>query len=133
MNSFLLFWVRAGRKYSKIREDERLREKSVRLGIRSIVQSIACAALMVLSIWLLTTCLGNLQGSDNSFILNIAGVIIGAGCAVALLIQGMVGSLIYLVYQFKLNRRPVRWIGLAIWIAALVAVIVIAVLLFAAL
>lgn len=133
MNSFLLFWVRAGRKYSKIREDERLREKSVRLGIRSIVQSIACAALMVLSIWLLTTCLGNLQGSDNSFILNITGVIIGAGCAVALLIQGMVGSLIYLVYQFKLNRRPVRWIGLAIWIAALVAVIVTAVLLFAAL
>lgn len=133
MRSFFLFWVRAGRKYSKLSRDEGLREKSVRLGVRSVVQSIVGAALIVLSVWLLTACLGNLQDGGNSFILNILGVIVGAACAVALLIQGMVGSLVYLVYQFKLNGRPVRWIALAVWIAAIVAVIVVAALMFAGL
>lgn len=131
LGGILLFWVKAGRRYEKLKNNEEKRDKSVSLGVRSIVQSVICAALAIVALLGLHFFLENLNGTLDSFgpILSLLGVIVTAVLALALLIQGIFGSLVYMVYQFKLNKQPMRFVALIVWILAIAAVVTAALLL----
>ncbi len=132
---FLRFWLRTERRYKKIRNDEKLRPNSVRLGVQSITESIVFAVLVSLCIWLLSLCAENYQsvsaGAGGRLpVLSIIGMAAAAIAAFILFVRGMIGALICLVYQFKLNRCAVRWIALIVWILAIAGIIIFAAMIF---
>ncbi len=137
IGSFFTFWLRAGRKYKSLKNNEEKRDKSVSLGVRSIVQTLICGVLAVFCIWGLSFCAQNLNAvltgsSDAGFpILSIIGVAAFGLATLALFVQGVIGGLIYLIYQFKLNKRAIRYVALVIWLLAIIALIVFAVLMLA--
>lgn len=128
---FFAFWTRATRRYDKLKNDERLRESSADLGVRAIVRSLICGALFCGFIWLAALCVKDfqsVQAGNGGTLLSILGIVVGLLGAFFTFVQGAIGGLIYLVYQFKLNRKPVRWVALAVWLIVVVGTVVFAVL-----
>lgn len=126
---FLFFWTPIARKYEMLKNDEERRPKSVTMGVRSIIQSVLCGIFTVLALIGLSFCIQNFTGNGQMPIFTIIGGVAAVVAAVALFINGVIGGLIYMVYQFKLNKRAIRWIALAVWLVVIVAVIVFAVIL----
>ena len=135
-NKLFSFWTRGERKYSLIKNDEEKRDTSVKLGVRSIVESIysgVLAVLFLLGLYFCVTNLINIKLGDGTYgmpILTIIGIVICAMCALVCLFEGMGGALLYMIYQFKLNKKPVRWVALALWLVMVVAIIVFAIIVF---
>lgn len=134
IGGFFTFWVKASRKYRRLEENESKRETSSSLGVRAIVQSVVCGALTVLALLGLYYCTKNFVsiGSDGGIypIITVIGMIATAFIALAFFVQGVGGALVYMIYQFKLNKKPVRWVALAVWLLVIVAIIVFAALTF---
>lgn len=131
VGKFFAFWTKASNRYVRLKDDEGQRETSQTLGVRSIVRTLTGVVLFVALVWLLVACIGNFRsvqsGSGGSLpILSIIGIVFGAVGALAAFVQGVLGGLIYLIYQFKLNRRPVRWIALSVWLLSLIGMVVFA-------
>ncbi len=106
-----------------IKNDEEKRYKSKRFGIASILSSVICVAFTVPVVfgvkWIT---------SDDM------GIILTIGSAIVALI-GLFGILAALykaieswAFQLYINKRPITWISLAVWIAAIIAIPVILVL-----
>lgn len=134
--NFFTFWLVINRKYKKLEQNEEKKEKSIYLGVRSIVQSLICGVLVVLFLWGLQACFSSFSditagtSSGGSAILSIIGIVATAIGAVSCFVQGVVGGLLYMVYQFKLNKKGVRWVALAVWILVMIAIVVFACLIF---
>lgn len=130
------FWIRVEGKYSRIKNDEEKRDISVKLGVRSIVETIYSGVLAILLLLGLYFCVNNLlnirmgDGTYGMPLLTILGIIVCGMCALICLFEGMGGALLYMIYQFKLNKKPVRWVALAVWLAMMVAIIVFAIIVF---
>lgn len=123
INRFFTFWLSADRKYQSIKNDKEKRKKSVSLGVQSIVQSILCGALVVLLLLGFVPCYHYFFGDEGGRIFALVGMILCAIMALLFFIQGVIGGLIYMVYQFKLNKRSVRWLALLVWILVIIAVV----------
>lgn len=132
IGNFFTFWVKIERRYDKIKGDETKRENSVSLGVRSVIQSIVCGALTVLALWGLSRCVANFTSgfSHGLPVLTIIGMVVTAFCALALFVQGVVGGLLYMVYQLKLNKKAVGFAALVVWILVIAAIVVLALLMF---
>ncbi|MGN1060108.1 MAG: hypothetical protein ACI4QN_00095 [Candidatus Coproplasma sp.] len=136
ISNMFSFWIRIEGKYSRIKNDEEKRDISVKLGVRSIVETIYSGILVILLLLGLYFCVNNLlntrvgDGTYSMPLLTIIGIIVCGVGALICLFQGMGGSLLYMVYQFKLNKKPVRWVALALWLAMIVAIIVFAIIVF---
>lgn len=104
-------------KASELRRDEEIRSKTVGFAISSIVYSlIAVGAVLIgalsFSIW------------EASGILMIFVIVI----TIALFAGGVVtfiGALLRLIAQFTLNRKPMTWIALVVFILAIIAAVLI--------
>ena len=127
---FFTFWVTAANRYNRLKANEEKREKSVSLGVRSIVTCIFTAAAAILCVWGLHACIGFLDDGSLGFVIVLILTICLAAVLIAALVQGLIGSLLYLIYQFKLNKRAVRWVALCVWLATLIAVIAVTVIIF---
>lgn len=134
IGGFFTFWMKAGRKYRRLEEDENKRETSSSLGVRSIVQSVVCGALTVLALLGLYYCTENFVDIGNGGgiypVLTIIGMVATAFIALAFFVQGVGGALVYMIYQFKLNKKSVRWVALAVWFLVIVAIVVFSALTF---
>jgi len=106
-----------------IKQDEEKRNKSVRFGVASIISAVTCVAFtipLLFGIKWIT--------SDDM------GIVLTIGSAIVALI-GLFGILAALykaieswAFQLYINKRPITWISLAVWIAAIIAIPVILVL-----
>ena len=132
IGDFIFFWVRAFTKYQRIKENEEKRATSVKLGVRSIVQSIIAAAALVLCAFGMKLCLNNLSSSTATLpVFTVIGLVLFIGIAIVSLIQGMLGAMMYWIYQLKLNKKPIGYAAMAVWIVCLIAAIAVSILILA--
>ena len=129
LGSFLTFWTRISCKYDRLRANDIKRDRSIALGVQSILQSILCGGMSVLSLFGVYYCIyGFSHGTLPIF--SLIGLFVCAVAAVAFFVQGVIGALIYMIYQFKLNRRGVRWAAFVVWFLSIAAVCASAYLIF---
>lgn len=116
--NMLRFWTKAENAYNTIKQDESRTEASVSLGVRGIIQSVLSAVVVALCVVGGVFCA---QKIDFELIglLYILGMVVLFLCGLAILVQGFIGALIYVIYQMKLNKRAVGWISLVIWFICL--------------
>lgn len=127
IGKFFTFWNSISLKYDKLKNNEEKREKSVNLGVQSIVQTILFGALAFFAAWGFCICFKNFVSPEGVSswwpVLSMIGFIVCGPVAVVSFIEGIIGGLLYMIYQFKLNKRAIRWVSLAVWILVFVAVI----------
>lgn len=105
----------------RIREDETRREKSVGFAISSIILSLFSVALAVGGVFLLKLLL---DGDNDALVLLIFTI---AGLAVCFIgaLTTLVNSLLRVIAQLSINRKVIGWVALAVFIAAVIAIIII--------
>lgn len=120
-------WLMTSRvNYNRISADPERKQKTVFFGVYSIIMSVAMATLFLLCVWATIVCVNALGGND----LGLSDLAVGAFilmlviCAVILLAEYICGGLIGVVYQFRCNKRPIRWAALAVFVATAVGMIV---------
>ena len=113
-------------RYNRISADPERKQKTVFFGVYSIIMSIAMGALFVLCVWGTLACVDALDGNS----LGLGELAVGAFivvlviCAVILLAEYISGGLVGVIYQFRCNKRPIRWVALAVFVATAVGMIV---------
>lgn len=125
--SFFTFWINIRAKYDRIKNNEERREKSVRMGVRSIIQTVLCSVIAVLAFYGAVVCLKYTASVNLGMILSLIAGIFCILATLVSLIQGVLGGMLYMIYQLRLNRRPIGWVALAIWLLLVIAIIVFAV------
>ncbi|MDE5601594.1 MAG: hypothetical protein K2J16_03755 [Clostridia bacterium] len=110
---FLTFWSRLSTKYNRIASDPELREKSICFGVESIVSSILGAVIIVL-------CALGISALVNGSTLGIIFVVLLAIVAVVSLVQLIVRGLITMIYQRRLNKKPIGTSALIFWVWSVV-------------
>lgn len=121
---FFTFWTTAASKYKRLKANEEKRDKSVSLGVESIIHCISTVIVVLLCVWGLSACIGFLSDPSLGFIMVLILTVALAAMIIVAIVQGFIGGLIYLIYQFKLNKRAVRWVALAVWLFVFVAIVV---------
>ena len=94
------------------RQDEESRRKSVRFGILSIIFSIVAVPLSAGAAFLISLMTGGNSAAVLLFIFTIAGILVCAGGAILMLLNG----LIRLIAQLTINRNAAGWIALVVFI-----------------
>ncbi len=120
---FFAFWVSASNTFNKLRNDDELRPKTVRMGVNSIVMTVVACVFTFLGGWGALTCF-NLISSGDSFLLPLLGLILSLAAAIGGLARGFICSLMYWIYQLRLNKKPIGYVALALWILGIVGVVV---------
>ncbi|MCH5351489.1 MAG: hypothetical protein J1F39_05950 [Clostridiales bacterium] len=123
---FLRFWTSISNQYERIKSDPVRREKSVSMGVRSIIQTLLCAVIAAASfyggIYIATHFIGAVY-EVITLVFWIAGVAAMFLVSAMSVFMGIIGGLMYLIYQFRLNKRAIRWIALVVWIIAVIAAV----------
>ena len=128
---FFTFWINVSVEYDKLKENPETREKSVQMGVKSLVMSIVGLITTVGFAFLAYVCFAGVAGSGLAGLLELVGGIICAIIALVCLIDLVFASLMYAIYQRKLNKKPVGVAALTIsltLIIATIAAVVVAVL-----
>lgn len=116
---FLGYWIKIREHYDRICEDGTRRETSISMGVRSIVQTLICTALTVAcfygGVWMATHFF-TVTYELFTFIFWITAVVGLFAMMAFSVLFGIVGGFFYMYYQFRLNRRAIRWIALVVWI-----------------
>ena len=128
LENIIRFWEKADRKYNKIKADEAQKETSVSLGVRGIIQAVLSAVVVALFVFGGVFCATKIE-FELAGLLYLLGTIIAFLCGLAILVQGLVGALIFIIYQMKLNKRTIGWIALIIWFLCLGGAIAVSVVL----
>ena len=123
-------------KYDQIiRKDKK--ETSVSFGVGGIISSVftvAFAFLLAVGIATIASINGIRSGSFGTaiglFISNIflgfLAAVVGGSCAFLLIIN----SLMDVIYQFKMNKKPIRFVTLIIFLASVIASVALVILSF---
>ncbi len=138
LNNFICFWSKARVKYNHLSRDEENRETSGWFGKRAIAYSIIGLAFVALSLWAVSALwshITNIDIADGQADFPIFSIIALIACAVVAVVcffKCTIYALVLLRYQFRLNKRALRWGALITWLICIVGEIVIAILLFTA-
>lgn len=124
--NLLMFWSRVARKYDYLKKDPEKSEKSVSLGITSLILSILGIALTVGFAVLAFICFSNLD--SGAFILPLVGAIFSTFAAIGCFVDLVLASIVYAVYQMKLNKKPIGKAALVISLLITVATIVVVII-----
>ena len=119
LSKAFLFWVSASREFDKIKQDPQKSEKSVRFGVRSLILSIVGMIVTVGFSYLAYVCFNSASANGLSGILIVIGGALCVLIAIVCLVEMVLASLLYAIYQRKLNKRK---IGLAALIVSLVLI-----------
>ena len=128
LGNIIRFWEKADRKYNKIKADEVQNETIVSLGVRGIIQAVLAAVVVALLVFGGVFCATKIE-FELAGLLYLLGTIIAFLWGLAILVQGLVGALIFIIYQMKLNKRAIGWIALIIWFLCLGGAIAVSVVL----
>ncbi len=120
--NFIMYFTNMSVRYDRIVSDPNRREKSVWFGVQSLVASLFGAAVIILCAFGISA----LMKEDN--IVTLVFIILLVVIMLVAILECRVRGLISMMYQLRVNKKPVGWIALAIWIVALVLEIVISAL-----
>ena len=112
-NTFL-FWLSVSRKYDVLKENPVQRQNSVRLGVTSLIMSIVGMIATVAFAFFTYWCFTSIEGSGLLFFFVLLGGIFCAIITLTLFVDLVLASLVYAIYQLKLNRRPIGIVALVI-------------------
>ena len=104
--------------YNRIISDPEKREKSVYFGVQSIITSIVGATMVILCAFGVSA----LLRSDGG-IVAIVFIALLALLMVVGLFEFTLRGLVAMIYQLRVNKRPIGWVALAVWIATFIATI----------
>ena len=132
-----MFWGSINRRYRQIINDPTTRERSVSLGVTSIVMGIAGVALSLMFAYFAYACFGGMSGGwgiNSAAAAGFAAIFIIVGGVACVVLAGgsfiylVLASIIYAIYQLRVNRRPIGIIALVLSlilsIGCIVAVII---------
>lgn len=101
--------------YDRLARSEK-RDDIVRFGVSSIVYSIIFLAAMIGAAFLIKT-----MTTDSGMAL--VGIILTV-CCVLIALPMLLYAVVALIYQFRINKRAIRWVALVLLILALIAAVV---------
>lgn len=105
-----MFWITISNKYDNIKKDPKRSATSVILGVTSIIMSVVGIAATVGFALLAYYCFSSM---DNLLVLfALIGGIACVGAAVVCFVNLVLASIMYAVYQLKLNKRAIGKIAL---------------------
>lgn len=126
--NIFMFWRSVDRKYERIKGDPEKSGTSVNLGLTSIILSIVGTVLVVAFAYFAYKCFTWADDGLIVLLIYLGGAIcflFSIGCFASLVLA----SIVYAVYQRKLNRKPIGLaaliISIILSISTVVAVIVI--------
>ncbi len=116
---WLNFRSRANTRFNLISMSDK-REKSVYMGVSAIIYSlialvfVAGSAFAFLLLWNHFT--GIELGGEYEFpIFTLIGMVFVVCIAIYTFLLGVFCSLVYIIYQFKMNKRAIRFVALVIY------------------
>ncbi len=116
--------IRTRRVYDRLTNDKN-KEKSVRLGVRAIIYSLIVVlfgALFGLGFRLFSMVEGAKVGL---IIITILGGIMCVSAGVVGALSNLLGALSAIRYQFRLNKKSIRWVALIVLVLCVLATIVV--------
>ena len=122
---FLMYFSNLGASYKRISNDPEKKDKSVYFGIRSILSSIFGAIIVVLCAFGISA----LMDTDN--IVSIVIIVVLVLCMLSALFECTLRGLITMIYQLRLNKQPIGWASLAVFIVTFIAMLVLSILMIA--
>ncbi len=136
LGKLIAFWSNARVKYNRLKADEERRESSTYLGVQSIVHSVLGVVLFGLCLWGLSALFNHftsIQLGDSEWgmpIFTVLGMLVLAVSAVVVLLKFTAYALVLMIYQFKLNKKPVRWVAFALWFVCIAGYVILFILFF---
>ena len=111
--------------YNRIVNDPDKREKSVYFGVRSIISSLVGAIIIILCAFGISALINN----ENA--LTVVFMVLLAVAMISVLFECTLRGLVTMIYQLRVNKRPIGWIALAVFIVSFVAMVLFSSLLIA--
>ncbi len=111
-------------KYKRICEDPERKATTIYFGVYSMIVSLFCAGLILLCSWGALALYSGIENSGISEILMWLFIAMLIICIIVLVAELILGGLMGIVYQYRCNNHPIRYIATAVFaviIAALVA------------
>ncbi len=111
-------------KYKRICEDPERKATTIYFGVYSMIVSLFCAGLILLCSWGALALYSGIENSGISEILMWLFIAMLIICIIVLVAELILGGLMGIVYQYRCNDHPIRYIATAVFaviIAALVA------------
>ncbi len=137
IGNFFAFWNKANIKFSTLKRDEEKRDTSTHFGGWAIAYSIIGFVIVALCLWGVSAIFGYFSdgasvgnGQYDFPFLSLVVIIFCIIVAVVVFIKCLIYALMLVIYQFRLNKRGIRFVALFFWFAAVIGCIVIAVLVF---
>lgn len=128
LSKIFMFWLGISNKYDVIKKDPQKRENSIRFGVTSLIMSIVGIALTVGFAVFAYYCFLGMETLAFLFAL-IAGIAC-AGAAIGCFLHLVLASIVYAVYQLKLNKKAIGKIALVISLLISISTIVIVIISF---
>lgn len=122
IHDVLMFWLDLSVHKDHITSDPERRRNSNYFGIRSIISSLLGFIVAALCGWGFFALSGT--GDGLGVILVIILMVILALMAILSFLQGIVQGFVCFIYQLRINKKPIGWVALAIWLVLLLTVII---------
>lgn len=126
---FLGFYFNAGMTYRSLKKDEEKRDKSVKLGVRSIIFTVVGFVFTALCLWGFIACYKNIGSSGLGAIVFIVLDVALAVAAITAFAEGMISGLVNCIYQLRLNKKAVGIVSLVVWLVCLAGAVAVVLLL----
>lgn len=119
LSIFATSWNRESLKFGELQKSEK-KATSYSFAIKAIIIALAIAGFGAL-IGLTVKPLSTISGSALNILwwLDLLGLVCFALCEVLLLPMGLID----LIYQFRLNRKPMSWIALLLYVLGIVGAV----------
>lgn len=126
LNGLLWIILKNTRRYDRLKSDEEKKQSSQSLGVWSILSTVIGTICVVLSVWAISAMADKLGAVDSlEVLLIIFGLFLLVVLLVGLFLQLIVNGIICAILQMKLNKKPIGLISLILWLAIIVAAVVI--------
>ena len=122
---FFLYFNHLSVWYNRIVNDPDKREKSVYFGARSIISSLVGAIIIILCAFGISALMNN----ENA--LTVVFMVLLAVAMISVLFECTLRGLVTMIYQLRVNKRPIGWIALTVFVVSFVAMVLLSSLLIA--
>ena len=129
LSEFLMFWVKVSNEYDRIKNGPKA-QTSVKLGVDSLIMSIS-GILSSVGFAVLAYYCFNVDGLEG--LLTFIFGIICALAAVAFFIRLVLASIVYAIYQMRLNKRPVGIVSLIVSVLMVIGTVILIIVAFSVL
>ena len=128
LHNLIWFWIKVRAKYEGLNSNPEKKEKSISLGVNSLIMSIVGAAFTVGLAVLAYYCLLGMQ--TLAFIFALMFGVALAIAAILCYVELVLASIVYARYQIKLNKKAIGYVALAVSLLLSVGTIFITLLVF---